>query len=150
MKTTGKRIGALALAALLSTAVIAGNVVPASAASSSVKIVTLASSTISKPATPTNVKLTVSYPSKTKATVKLSWNKVSGATGYQVMTGGNSSMTMDDITYTATGTSKSISYSRSSSAYKRYFKVRAYKTVNGKRTYGSWSAVKSVTIAKKS
>ena len=149
MKTTGKRIGALALAALLSTAVIAGNVVSASATSSSVKVVTLASTSTSKPAAPSGVKVSISYPSNTRATVKVSWNKVSGASGYQIMTGGNSSMTVGDTMSTTTSTSKSISHNRSKNEYTRYFKVRAYKTVNGSKVYGSWSAVKSVSVAKK-
>lgn len=144
-RTTRRRIAAFALTAMLSTTMLSGMAAPSSAAS----VVMLASASTSKPATPSSVKVSVSYPSKTKATIKVSWKKVSGASGYQVMTGGNSSMTVDDTTYTTTGTSRSISYTRSKSAYKRYFKVRAYKTVKGKKVYGSWSAVKSVSVAKK-
>lgn len=147
-RTTRKKLTALALMAILSAGTMSGMVMPASAAST--RVVALASTSTSKPAAPSGVKVSISYPSNTKATVKVSWNKVSGASGYQIMTGGNSSMTVDDTMYTTTSTSKSISYIRSKNAYTRYFKVRAYKTVNGKRTYGSWSAVKSVTIAKKS
>ena len=144
-RTTRRRIAAFALTAMLSTTMLSGMAAPSSAAS----VITLASASTSKPAKPGSVKVSVSYPSKIKATIKVSWKKVSGASGYQVMTGGNSSMTVDDTTYTTTGTSRSISYTRSKSAYKRYFKVRAYKTVKGKKVYGSWSAVKSVSVAKK-
>lgn len=145
MKKTTRRIAAFALTEMLSTATLPGMAMSASAAS----VVTLASTSTSKPATPSGVKVSISYPSNLKATVKVSWNKVSGASGYQIMTGGNSSMTVDDATYTTTGSSKSISYTRSKKAFTRYFKVRAYKTVNGKKVYGSWSAVKSVFVAKK-
>ena len=145
-RTTRRRIAAFALTTMLSTTTLSGMAMPASAAS----VVTLASTSTSNPAKPSSVKVSVSYPSKTKATVKVSWKKVSGASGYQIMTGGNSSMTVDDTTYTTTSTSRSMSYTRSKSAYKRYFKVRAYKTVKGKKVYGSWSAVKSVSVAKKS
>lgn len=145
MKKTTRRIAAFALTAMLSTATLPGMAMPASAAS----VVTLASTSTSKPATPSGVKVSISYPSNLKATVKVSWNKVSGASGYQIMTGGNSSMTVDDVTYTTTGSSKSISYTRGKKVFTRYFKVRAYKTVNGKKVYGSWSAVKSVSVAKK-
>lgn len=144
-KTTRRRIAAFALTAMLSTATLPGIAMPASAAS----VVTLASTSTSKPATPSGVKVSISYPSNLKATVKVSWNKVSGASGYQIMTGGNSSMTVDDVTYTTTGSSKSISYTRSKKAFTRYFKVRSYKTVNGKKVYSNWSAVKSVSVAKK-
>ena len=144
-RTTRRRIAAFALTTMLATSTLSGMVMPASAAS----VVALASTSTAKPAIPSGVKVSVSYPSKTKATVKVSWNKVSGASGYQVMTGGNSKMTVDDATYTTTGKSKSISYTRSKKAFTRYFKVRAYKTVKGKKVYGSWSAVKSVSVAKK-
>ena len=80
-----RRISAVALAAVLSTAALAGNVVPASAASTA-QTVTLASSSASKLAAP-NVRISVSYPSKTKAAVKLSWSKISGASGYQILYG---------------------------------------------------------------
>lgn len=128
-RTTRRRIAAFALATMLATNTLSGMVMPASAAS----VVTLASTSAAKPATPSGVKVSVSYPSKTKATVKVSWNKVSGASGYQVMTGGNSKMTVDDATYTTTGKSKSIRYTRSKKAFTRYFKVRAYKTSMARR-----------------
>ncbi|MDO4175281.1 MAG: hypothetical protein Q4D42_11010 [Eubacteriales bacterium] len=144
-KTTRRRIAAFALTATLSTTTLSGMVLPASAAS----VATLASTSTSKPATPSGVKVSISYPSNRKATAKVSWNNVSGASGYQIMTGGNSSMTVDDATYTTTGSSKSISYTRGKKAFTRYFKVRVYKTVNGKKIYGGWSAVKSVSVAKK-
>lgn len=144
-RSTQRRIAAFALTAMLSTSTLSIAALPASAAS----VITLASTSTSKPATPSGVKVSISYPSNLKATVKVSWNKVSGASGYQIMTGGNSSMTVDDATCATTGSSKSISYTRSKKAFTRYFKVRAYKTVNGKNVYGSWSGVKSVSIAKK-
>ena len=146
-KTTRRRIAVFALTAMLSTSSLSGMVMPASATST--RVVALASTSASKPAAPSGVKVSISYPSNTKATVKVSRNKVSGVSGYQIMTGGNSSMTVDDTMYTTTSTSKSISYTRSKNAYTRYFKVRAYKTVNGSKVYGSWSAVKSVSVAKK-
>ena len=142
-KTTRRRIAAFALTAMLSTAAMPQMVVPASAA-------VVSTTSASKPAAPSGVKAGISYPSKTKATVTVSWSKVSGASGYQIMYGGNSGMTVDDGSTTTASTTKAFSYTRGSKAFTRYFKVRAYKTVNGKKVYGSWSAVKSVTVSKKS
>lgn len=99
-KTIRRRIAAFALTAMLSTSTLSGMVMPASAAST--RVVALASTSTSKPAAPSGVKVSISYPSNTKAAVKVSWNKVSGASGYQIMTGGNSSMTVDDTMYTTT------------------------------------------------
>lgn len=142
-KTNRRRIAAFALTAMLSTAVVPQMVMPASAA-------VVSTTSTSKPAAPSGVMAGIRYPSKKKATVAVSWSKVSGASGYQIMYGGNSGMTVDDGSATTTATSRAFSYTRGSKAFTRYFKVRAYKTVNGKKVYGRWSAVKSVTVSRKS
>ena len=55
-----------------------------------------------------------------KHTIKASWDKKSGANGYQIY------------------------YSRNKNSRKYYVKVRAYKNVNGQKVYGKWSNVKTV------
>ena len=93
------------------------------------------------------VYLTVTTKLKTPiltATVKsggnvLSWKKVSGATGYEIYycyeKNGNYKKlkTTDKLSFTHTGVSKNKTC---------YYKVRAYKTVNGKALYSSFSTVK--------
>ncbi|MCF0110584.1 MAG: Ig-like domain-containing protein, partial [Erysipelotrichaceae bacterium] len=90
-----------------------------------------------KPATVQNVNLT---PKTTSVTV--SWDKVSGASGYQVYRS-----TMPDGTYSkvATVNSKTLSYTNKSlkANTKYYYKVRAYRVVSGKNVYGSYSDVVS-------
>lgn len=83
---------------------------------------------------------------KTK-TAKITWKKDKNATGYQIA-----------YTYKK-GFKKSVKYSyvknnaKTSTTLKKlkkgktlYVKVRAYKTVNGKKIYGSYSTVKKVKI----
>lgn len=79
-----------------------------------------------------------------KATV--SWNKVSGAYGYQVYRATSENGTYylkktvnssSSLSYTNTGLTKGKIY---------YYKVRAYRTVDGKKVYSKYSTVKSVTI----
>ena len=84
--------------------------------------------TATKPATPT-VKVTAGTK---KAT--LSWNKVTGATGYLIY------MRNSDGSYEKVGTTKKTSYTVSDLSYgeKCYFRVRAYKTVDGKNIYGGF------------
>ncbi len=70
------------------------------------------------------------------AAITLKWNKVSGATGYQVYMYDNG---IDK--YVKVSDTKSVSYKPKNIAkwhtYK--YKVRAYRTVNGKNIYGSFS-----------
>ena len=94
--------------------------------------------------------LTVTTKLKTPvltATVKsggnvLSWKKVSGATGYEIYycyeKNGNYKKlkTTDKLSFTHTGVSKNKTC---------YYKVRAYKTVNGKALYSSFSTVKKIS-----
>lgn len=75
--------------------------------------------------------------------VKLSWSKVSGASGYQVQKYNASTekyTTLKTITSgsTLTYTDKSL---KASTKYK--YRVRAYKLVNGKKVYGKYSEVVS-------
>lgn len=72
----------------------------------------------------------------------LSWNKVSGATGYKVyMSAGNNK------NYKLVKTTKSSAYTKTGLAKGRkyYFKARAYKISGGKTYYSSYGASKSVT-----
>lgn len=87
--------------------------------------------------------ITVSSKSK-KATIK--WNKVLGASGYKVYFA-----TSSDGTYSLKKTITSIntlSYTNTNlvSGKTYYYKVRAYRNVNGKVVYGPYSAVKSKKI----
>lgn len=87
--------------------------------------------------------ITVSSKSK-KATIK--WNKVLGASGYKVY-----SATSSNGTYSLKKTITSIntlSYTNTNlvSGKTYYYKVRAYRNVNGNVVYGPYSVVKSQKI----
>ena len=87
--------------------------------------------------------ITVSSTSK-KATIK--WTKVLGASGYKVY-----SATSSDGTYSLKKTITSIntlSYTNTNlvSGKTYYYKVRAYRNVNGNVVYGPYSVVKSQKI----
>lgn len=74
-----------------------------------------------------------------KSSISLKWSNVTGESGYQVAykKSGNSTYK----TYHTTKTSKTISKLKSGTKYN--VKVRAYKTVDGVKKYGSWSSVKA-------
>lgn len=62
--------------------------------------------------------------------------------GYQVQISTSKSFKSGNSSYTVKSTSKSIPKLKSNKKY--YVRVRAYKTVNGKKQYGKWSTVKNV------
>jgi fibronectin type 3 domain-containing protein len=88
------------------------------------------------PATPANLKA-----AKTSSTsIKLTWNGVSGASGYEIYRAASSTGT-----YSLIKSTTSCSYSNTSLAKGKtyYYKIRAYKTVNGKKIYSSYTSVVS-------
>ena len=99
-------------------------------------------SSILKVATkPTQVK-SLKVKSQTDSTVKLSWSKVTRASGYRVYIYNSSKKKYEYYGYSKTN-SIIVKDLKSAQTYK--IKVRAYKTVDGKRTYGSYSSVLTTT-----
>ena len=85
----------------------------------------------------------VSVKSVSGKGVKITWNKVKTAKGYQIKYSTKKNMT-DAKTATSGSLSKKITKLKSGKRY--YFKVRAYKSADGSRIYGGWSSVKSVKV----
>ena len=91
----------------------------------------------------TNPKLN-SAKSTSKKKIKASWSKVGGASGYQVMwsTYKNFSKNYKTKSVKAKSLSKTVTTAQSKKTY--YVRVRAYKTINGKKVYSPWSNTKKV------
>ena len=90
----------------------------------------------------------IAVKNSAKKTAKLSWKKVAGADGYEVYRANKEKGKFKKI---ATGKSgKSISYTNKKLSKNKtyYYKVRAYKNVNGKKVYGAYSQVVKVKIKK--
>ncbi len=76
------------------------------------------------------------------------WKTVAAVTGYEVQASTSSkftSKTTKKVTLKSAKTKKTT-IKKLKKGKKYYVKVRAYKTVDGKKIYGAWSAVKSVKI----
>ena len=80
--------------------------------------------------------------------VQLKWNKVAGASGYVIYRAASKTgkytlvkniTSGSTLTYTNTGLTKGKTY---------YYKIKAYRIVDGKKVYGSLSSVKGVSIRK--
>ena len=73
--------------------------------------------------------------------IKVSWNKISGAKGYEFYratskNGKYSKTTTSNLSYTSKNLTKNKAY---------YYKVRAYKVVNNNKFYSSYSSIKSIS-----
>lgn len=81
--------------------------------------------------------------SKTGSKIGVSWEKSPGAAAYEV-----SYATSSNGTYKVAGTTKELSYTieKLTSGKTYYVRVRAYKTVDSKKYYSAYSAVRSVKV----
>ena len=77
-----------------------------------------------------------------KKKVTVTWKKVTGASGYEIRMATKKNGKFNIIKKTS---SKTLSYTKKNLANnkKYYYKVRAYKKVNGRKVYSSWSKVKA-------
>ena len=86
----------------------------------------------------------VSLSSTKTKYINLSWTKISKrTTGYEIYMS-----TSKNGTYTLVGTTSNKSFSKGNLTKGKtyYFKVRAYKTVDGTKVYGNYSTVKYVKV----
>lgn len=102
-----------------------------------------ASSAFTTATEPAKPKVSLSSTSKGKVTV--SWNNVNGETGYQIYYSTNKSSGYTKLASVGTDKIKHTA-SKLSSGKTYYFKVRAYKKVNGKTIFGTFSSVKSIKV----
>ena len=77
--------------------------------------------------------------------VKVSWKKVKGVSGYVVYRSTKKSSGYKKVKTIKKASTTSYTNKNLKSKKKYYYKVRAYKTVNGKKVYSSYSSVKSET-----
>ncbi len=88
--------------------------------------------------------ITLSSP-KSKS-VKVSWKKVSNATGYKIYRATSKKGTYKNIKTVTSGNTLSYTNKGLSSGKTYYYKVRAYRTVNGEKVYSYYTSVKSVKV----
>lgn len=89
-----------------------------------------------------------SVKSSKKKQATVTWKKLSTATGYEIVYSTSKKFTKK-TTKTATikkAKTTKTTIKKLTKGKKYYFKVRAYKTVSGKKVYGAWSTVKSVKV----
>ena len=93
------------------------------------------STTLSKP--------TVKASSSSYNSNKLSWNKVTGASGYEVLRATSKTGTYKSVKTITSGSTVSYTDKSLATGTTYYYKVRAYRTVDKKKVYSSYSSVVS-------
>lgn len=90
-----------------------------------------------------------SVKSKAKGKITVSWKRVSGASGYQVAYSKSKSFpSKKTAVKNVNAAYGSKTFSGLSKGKTYYVRVRAYKKVDGKKSYGKWSSVQKVTVKK--
>ena len=88
-------------------------------------------------------KIKITARKASKKTVKLNWNKVKTADGYDVYRASKKSGRYIKVKSVSSNTCTDKKLKRGKTCY---YKVRAYSKVNGKKLYGGFSAVKKITV----
>lgn len=87
-----------------------------------------------------------SVKKKSSGKAALKWKKVSGASGYEIYMRTGSKGKYKLVKTIKKGKTVSYTKAKLKKKTKYYFKVRAYKTVGGKKVYGSYSKVKTIKL----
>ena len=90
-------------------------------------------------------------PSKVKATAgskqaKVSWARIKGVSGYEVYRSTKKSSGYKRVTTIKKASTTSYTNKKLKKNKRYYFKVRAYRTVNGKKLYSKYSSPKQVKV----
>lgn len=86
-------------------------------------------------------------PSVKKASskyVKITWNNIPGESGYQIARSKNKTKNFA-VVKTVSSKYKTVKV-KATKKKTYYYKIRAYKTVNGEKVYGPWSSVKKYKL----
>ncbi len=81
-----------------------------------------------------------------KRRVKVSWKKIKGVNGYEIYRSSKKTKGYKKIKTASKASIVAYTNKKLDSKKKYYYKVRAYKKVNGKKVYSSYSSVKSVKV----
>lgn len=81
-----------------------------------------------------------------KKALKVTWKAVSGAKGYQIQYSKKSNFKNAKTVTVKKASTKTKTIKKLTSKKRYYVRVRAYKTIGGKKVYTSWSTKKSVKV----
>ncbi len=91
-------------------------------------------------------KTKVSLSKYNNSTIKLKWNKVAGASGYEIYRALSTNGKYTKVTTIKKGSTTSYNNKNRARGRRYYYKIKAYRTVNGKKIYGGNANVASYVI----
>ncbi|MCR5666085.1 MAG: hypothetical protein K6G01_04590 [Eubacterium sp.] len=94
-----------------------------------------------RPKTPSKLKVSSTSSGK----VKIKWSKVSGK-GYEIYVASSKKGSYKKLKTISKSSTLSYTDKKGTSGKKRYYKIRAYATVNGSKVYSKFSSVKKVKV----
>lgn len=89
-------------------------------------------------------KTTASLSRKSTSSIKISWKNIEGETGYQIYRSTSKNKGFSKAKIINSAKAKSWTDTKKIKGKTYYYKVRAYKSVNGKYVYAPFSAVKGI------
>lgn len=98
-------------------------------------------SIVSRQAKPAKPTVTLSRYSSSK--IKVSWKQKAGASGYVIYRSTSKNGTYSKIKTITSGTKTSYVNTKRKRRVTYYYKMRTYRTVNGKKIYSAYSSIKS-------
>lgn len=101
-----------------------------------------------KSAKPLPAKVTGVKASAGSKSVLLSWKKVTGVTGYEIYRATGKNGKYKKVKSIGKAAAKNYADEKLKAKKAYYYKVRAYKTVSGKKVYGAFSDVRSAAAKK--
>lgn len=101
-----------------------------------------------KSAKPLPSKVTNVKASAGSKRVKLSWKKASGVTGYEIYRATKKNGKYKKVKSIGKAAANNYTDKKLKAKKTYYYKIRAYKTVSGKKVYGAFSGVKGATAKK--
>lgn len=95
---------------------------------------------------PGKASITLKKYTKSKK-IKVTWKKVSGASGYRVYRATSKNGTYKKVKSITSGTKLTWTNTKLKKKKTYYYKVRAYRKANGKNVFGAYSAIKSKKLS---
>ena len=91
----------------------------------------------------------ISVKSSKKACIKVTWKKDLQVSGYRIVYATNSKFSKGKTFLTVKASKRSRTITKLSKGKKYYVKVQGYKTIDGKKIYGEYSKVRTVTVKRR-
>ena len=89
---------------------------------------------------------TLKARSTTRGNVTLTWSKVAKASGYEIYYSTKKKGIYTKLKTVSKSSARRYVDSGLASGEKYYYTIRAYRTVNGVKTYSSYNTIKSATV----